>query len=644
MTLSRRRFLKASSLVAAGAALGGTAVLGVAGRALAATFPSVSVLATRTALYGGPGNVDYRLVGTLGKGQHVTPIGLFGDFARVSAAAIRLANGTLVRHATSGYVLRSALGRLPAGLPTIPVAKVPWIERLIVGPDYPQTIMNRNQPDIYAPPGVRDYRVLGSALVAGTDLRITLSVNWKRQPGAPGDAFGAIRFQNGTWPIVRAPADSRVISIGKAAGAWTFSWQQGEKDALWFGDLMARGDGGLDATLTIPRDGRSVTVAQPGEQARTFRVPGSFYATSRDFGIATQIAPFTDFGITRLSVAQAPTGRSVANLLPSLREAAPAGMTVGLATWEKEIGDPKLLPIIRRQFNRLTVDAGGGLRPDASLYDFNLPDQQVNLAHRNGMKVRFYLPSFSVPSDYAGDPTWYDAAKYPPDRLMALLHDHNDLYMKRYRSYVDEWMVAGETIFQGEFVPWNFWLQAVGLSYVDRVFQWARAADPTGKLLYIFSGDEWKDPEAGAIVRHVADLRSRGIPVDAIGMELHVLATDPPLRSDLFATMKRYADLGVDVVFAEGDVNLYGVAGTQQEKYALQARIYRDIVEALVACGRGTGIATYDLADPNSWLLTPPVVATRGPAEAPLLFDGDGHPKPAFYAVLDALKHPSSVG
>ena len=67
MTLSRRRFLQATGLVAASAALGSAASVETVGRALAASFPSVAVAVAWTGLYAGPGNVDYRLVGTLGK-------------------------------------------------------------------------------------------------------------------------------------------------------------------------------------------------------------------------------------------------------------------------------------------------------------------------------------------------------------------------------------------------------------------------------------------------------------------------------------------------------------------------------------------------------------------------------------------------
>jgi endo-1,4-beta-xylanase len=491
---------------------------------------------------------------------------------------------------------------------------------------------------------LREYRWYGSALVATTDVQVTLSANVRLGAGADPGGFSSIGFVNGAWPVTPSGADMRRISFVKANGTWSLVFEPGTDPAVYLGVVQARPDGGLDARLTIPRDGRSVVVAQAGHASRTLRLSRSLYDTTRNTALVSLISPSMSVAVTRLSVFEAPSGHPTSGLLPSLKAAAPAGLSVGLWTGEQEIGNPKLLPIIRRQFDLIVYDGSSeGLRPDLSLYDFQGPDQLVNLAHRNGMRVRFYLPSYSVPSDYTSDPTWYDPTTYPPDRLMALLHTQMNAVISRYRGYVAEWMVTGETIANGAFYMQNFWLQAVGLSYIDQVFQWTRAADASGKTLYIFSGDEWKEPQASAIVTHVADLRSRGIPVDEVGMEMHVRGIDPPAKADALSTMLRLGALGVGVDVVEMDVNLYDVPGTQAEQYALQAQIYGDVVAALVGCGAGASFTQANLIDPDSWLITLPEAEGFPAALEPTLFDGSVQPKPDFYAVLDALRNRTGL-
>jgi endo-1,4-beta-xylanase len=609
----------------------------------AASLPTALTVVVAT-FYTGPGTDGYTALATLGKGTRVVLLGTYVDFVRVRASyRVALASGGTTVRTAIGYLLRSSFGALPS-LPHLSSAQVPWIEHRIVGPDYPQTITNGNQPDIYAPPGVRAYRWYGSALVASSPLRIVLSANVRRGVGADPSGWSSVGFVNGAWPVAPSGVDMRRLSAVWSAGGWQLVYEPGTDPALSLGALAARADGGLDATLTIPSDGRSVTVVQSGHATRTFRLPRSLYDTTRNTALVSLISPFMSVALTRLSVFQAPSGHPVTGLLPSLAAAAPAGLTVGLWTGEQEIGDPRLLPIIRRQLDMIVFEGSSmGLRPDLALYEFEYPDQLVNFAYRNRLQVRFYLPSYYYPSDYLSDPTWYDPTTYPPDRLMSLLHTQMNAFIARYRGYVTEWMVTGETIANGQFSTDNFWLQNVGLSYIDRVFQWTRAADAGGRTLYIQTADEWKEPQASAIVTHIAGLRSRGIPVDRVGMEMHVRGIDPPARADVLSTVQRLGALGVGVDVVEMDVNLYDVPGTQADQYALQAQIYGDVVSALVASGAGASFTQANLIDPNSWLMADPEADGFPAALAPTLFDGSVHAKPDFYAVLHALQQRSGT-
>jgi endo-1,4-beta-xylanase len=89
---------------------------------------------------------------------------------------------------------------------------------------------------------------------------------------------------------------------------------------------------------------------------------------------------------------------------------------------------------------------------------------------------------------------------------------------------------------------------------------------------------------------------------------------------------------------SEMDVNVYNVPGTLGDRYAVQAQIYSDALSALLEPGVGRSFTTWDFVDPESWLLTPSAVAQFGPSQAPLFFDDNYQPKPAYFAFLDVLK------
>jgi hypothetical protein len=99
-------------------------------------------------LYAGPGTDGYAALASLAKGARVVLLGTFVDFVRVRASyRDPVSTGGSVVRTSIGYLLRSSFGTLPT-LPRLGTSQVPWIEHRIVGPDYPQTITNGNQPDI----------------------------------------------------------------------------------------------------------------------------------------------------------------------------------------------------------------------------------------------------------------------------------------------------------------------------------------------------------------------------------------------------------------------------------------------------------------------------------------------------------------
>ncbi|MDA8201858.1 MAG: endo-1,4-beta-xylanase [Chloroflexi bacterium] len=643
MQLSRRDFLRAAGLVSAAAALGDGAVLGTAGRVMA-SYPAVAVARTGAAFYVGPGNVDYRLIGTLTRGQRVTPLGVFGDFARVIATSYRTPAGALIHKSVSGYVLRSALGRLPVGLPTVPLKTVPWTSRPLIAPSGPLVMPSVGM----LLDGYKDYIMLDGTWYAARDFTVVFDAGFVTHAGAPSTSASGLVLQNATVTHDASNIAQLTLLHNGTDHGWFFGYSPGT-DWEFFDHLpIASSVSAGQFTISVDGTGRLVTLGLPSGQHRSYRLIVPLFRRGDVLNISLSDSPYTDMTTERLSLSLAPLGKLQAPVAPygSLRALAPkAGITVGtgMNTWRPG-PDPRYEQVATSQFDLLVPEGEFNwdwlLRPDATHYDFAGADEQVHFAQRHGMAVRAYLlPSGNGQGMAPADAPWLTPGAFTRDQLLALVHDHIDTVVGRYAGQVGEWLVMSETIFQGQFVPWNFWLNNVGLDFIDQVFTWAHEADPSAKLLYEFSSDEWAEPQASAIYNHLADLRGRGIPVDNVGFEMHVFdATKAPTYDQLLADFRRYAGLGMGLEITEMDVNVYPVPGTLADKYAVQAQIYGDALSALLESGVGRSFTPWDFVDSQSWLLKPAQVAQFGPAQAPLPFDGNYQPKPAYFALLDVLK------
>ena len=59
-------------------------------------------------------------------------------------------------------------------------------------------------------------------------------------------------------------------------------------------------------------------------------------------------------------------------------------------------------------------------------------------------------------------------------------------------------------------------------SYIERCFRWAHEADPQALLFYNEAEAEVMNPKSDAIYAMVRDFRQRGVPIDGVGMQMHV--------------------------------------------------------------------------------------------------------------------------
>jgi endo-1,4-beta-xylanase len=147
-------------------------------------------------------------------------------------------------------------------------------------------------------------------------------------------------------------------------------------------------------------------------------------------------------------------------------------------------------------------------------------------------------------------------------------------------------------------------------------------------------------------VQVLSDLRSRGIPIDGVGHEMHNAINYPSTAAMVNAintVAKNFPDL--DQQITELDMSIYN-AGDRTSNYgnnvpasllAEQGWLYSQYFDAFrQLSGKVSAVTIWGFADDDTWLDSFPVVRT----DHPLPFDMGLQAKPAYWGIVDSTQLP----
>lgn len=326
--------------------------------------------------------------------------------------------------------------------------------------------------------------------------------------------------------------------------------------------------------------------------------------------------------------------------------AARRGIEIGAAVSDAaELQDPEYTRILVREFGLLVM--GGDIinwnlpprpsRPSRTTYDFSRADAVIAFSEKNGMRVQGHHLLWGMEEAL---PSWLTNGRFSRDELLSIIHDHIQTVVGRYRGRVQEWVVINEVVSRALFggggvLPGggDFWYNHIGPDYLVEAFRWARQADPSAKLILNDFDNEEPNRVSNRLYTTVKGFKDSGIPIDGVGMQMHVDGTKPPRKDLLTANMRRFGALGVSVYVTEFDVDVSGLRGTTDQKYAVQAQIYKDILSACLQSGVCKSFSTFEFSDDRTWYATRLHKANTDP----LPFDKNFRPKPAYEALKAAL-------
>lgn len=313
------------------------------------------------------------------------------------------------------------------------------------------------------------------------------------------------------------------------------------------------------------------------------------------------------------------------------------GVRIGAAVNPSRLSEALYADTLSREFNQVEPENAlkfGPVHPSATEYNWGPPDSLAAFATAHKMAMRGHTLVW-----HRQNPAWVANGEHTSAQLASILQEHIKAVLGHYAGKVYAWDVVNEAFNDDGPMRSTVWFDAPGIGlkgtgYIEQALRWAHAADPQALLFYNDYSAEWVNPKSDAIYKMAQDFKSRGVPLDGIGLQMHLTVNTQPL-SGMEANIKRITDLGLQVQITELDVRLPIDTGGKPADAApaTQAQIYRDIVALCLKYPRCTAIQTWGFTDKYSWVPG----SFRGTGAA-LEFDAAYQPKPAYDAIQTALR------
>lgn len=325
--------------------------------------------------------------------------------------------------------------------------------------------------------------------------------------------------------------------------------------------------------------------------------------------------------------------------------------------------DPLSEEIACRHFGAFTAENSmkpEAVQPGVGAFNFAEADRLVELAERCGAVAVGHTLLW-----HQQTPKWFfegeNGAPVTRDLALERMRGHINAVAGRYKGRIKEWDVVNEAIsdVEGVFLRPSPWLDAIGEDYIAQAFRMAHEADPNAILIYNDYNIE-TPAKRDKTLRLLKSLLDAGVPIHAVGIQGHWRTTYSSL-ADAEAALEAFASLGLKVMITEMDIgvlptNYQGAEISTREDEGerinpyiealpddvaqYQADYYREFFELFFRFKAHIGRVTlWGVHDGFSWLNDFPV---RGRTDHPLLFDREGNPKAAFFAVVEAAQAQSA--
>jgi len=287
--------------------------------------------------------------------------------------------------------------------------------------------------------------------------------------------------------------------------------------------------------------------------------------------------------------------------------------------------------VLTREFNAVVAEnvmKWDTIRWSESSYNFGPGDAIVDFAEENGMMVRGHTLAW-----HSQNPSWLMGKNYSREEAIQVLEDYIKTVVGHWKGRIKEWDVVNEAIDDNGKRRDSIWQRWIGDDWIEIAFRAAHEADPDALLFYNDYNLEFlNSAKQNAVYDLLKKLLAKGVPIHGVGFQGHfgLEYGGAPSKATIKASIDRFAKLGLYVQFTEIDVRI--PKDVTPQKLQEQANSYRNIFSAALEHPACNAVLVWGIHDGHTW-----VDYVFPGTTAPLLFDAEFNPKPAYDAVRECL-------
>ena len=305
------------------------------------------------------------------------------------------------------------------------------------------------------------------------------------------------------------------------------------------------------------------------------------------------------------------------------------GFRSGMAITPGDLYDETSKKIIKNDCNILVYENNmkcGVLRPNKKFWNWSDIDLLVKFAQENKMAIKWHTLFWHQQNSPFLSSYW------SREEALTEMDEHITTIMTRYKGIISEYDVVNEMFNDDGTMRENIWYKTIGPDYIEHALIKAHEVDPDAKLyLNEYTNEEMGHPKADAMYNFVKDLKDRGVPINGVGMQLHLDTTIPCSEDAIRANLERYNELGLEISFSEVDIRI-PTGEKKEENLPKQQEMYVMLYKLAKEMPNVKSVITWGISDKHSWV--PATFAGKGDA---LLYDTKLQPKPVYTAVLNEI-------
>ncbi len=353
-----------------------------------------------------------------------------------------------------------------------------------------------------------------------------------------------------------------------------------------------------------------------------------------------------------LPLAPAPPTGPAGPGVPLKALGAAKGLRVGNAIGMPTFADPRYRALMLRECDTMVTENECKwqiVAPSSPDMDFRDSDRLLAWGAQAGLMRRGHclvwqptkwLPKWVVDHDFGTRPA-LEAERLLMERIVGAC--------RHYGEQIYSWDVVNEAVDPptGEYRV-NVLTQAMGaVDQLDLCFRLARESAPHAQLVYndFMHWDAGSAKHRAGVLELLAALKSRGTPVDALGLQSHISApaASAPSGDAEHLEWRKFLDevsaLGLQLLITEFDVNDRNLAADIATRDAGVAAVTRDYLDLTFSYPGLGDFLFWGLVDRESWLQKWPGLARHDKSEMrPAPFDDRYQPKPLREAVAAAIR------